>query len=100
MRLINMKELLSYWDLPLGLIAIGVGAFLQYKRRIYEKKRDNEILRKGESLFKYSRYMDDRYAHYWNGLLIFLGAGFIYSRIKGNMPNIYTFIKDIIVYHF
>ncbi len=33
-----MKELLSYWDLSLGLIAIGIGAFLQYKRRIYEKK--------------------------------------------------------------
>ena len=52
-----MKELLSYWDLSLGLIAVGIGSFLQYKRRIYEKKRDNEILRKGESLFKYSRYM-------------------------------------------
>ena len=100
MRLINMKELLSYWDISLGLIAIGIGAFLQYKRRIYEKKRDNEILRKGESLFTYSRYMDDRYAHYWNALLIFLGAGFIYNRIKGNIPNIYTLIKDLIVYHF
>ena len=88
-----MKELLSYWDLSLGLIAVGIGSFLQYKRRIYEKKLDNEILRKGESLFKYSRYMDDRHAHYWHGLLIFLGVAFIYSRIKGNMPNIIDFIE-------
>lgn len=91
-----MKEILSYWDLLLGLIAIGFGIFRMYKHSIYAKKRDEQTIRKGKKLYTYSRYLDDRHAYYWYSFLIFLGSAFIYNRLKGNMPNIITFIKDII----
>ncbi len=72
------------------MIAIGFGIFRMYRHGIYSKKRDEQTIRKGEKLYTYSRYLDD------SSFLIFLGSAFIYNRLKGNLPNIITFIKDII----
>lgn len=93
-----MKEILSYWDLILGLIAIGFGVFRMYKYSIYAKKRDDYMQRKANGIWKisYSRYLNDRHAYYWCSFLIFLGSAFIYNRLKGNLPNIVTLIKYII----
>lgn len=41
-----MKEILSYWDISLGLIAIGFGSYRFIKYEKYKKKRDNDMLKK------------------------------------------------------
>ena len=85
-----MKAILSYWDVSLGLIAIGFGIYRWAKYFIYVKKRDDNLIRKNNGKWEssYSRYMDDRYAYTMCLALIVFGALFIYNRIKGNMPNI------------
>lgn len=91
-----MNEILSYWDISLGLVSIGFGIFRMYKYSIYVKKRDEQTIRKGRKLYTYSRYLNDRHAYYWYSFLIFLGSAFIYNRLKGNLPNIVMLIKDMI----
>ena len=41
-----MKEILSYWDISLGLIAIGFGIYRFIKFKKYQKKRDKDMLKK------------------------------------------------------
>ena len=95
-----MKTIFSYWDVSLGLIAIGFGIYRFIKFKKYQKKRDKDMLKKTNGIWKlsYKRYMDDRHAFFWCSLLIFIGVVFIYNRLKGNLPNIVTFIKDIFFY--
>ena len=78
-----MKEILSYWDISLGLIAIGFGSYRFIKYEKYKKKRDNDMLKKTNGIWKlsYKRYMDDRHAFFWCSLLIFIGVVFIYYSI-------------------
>lgn len=93
-----MEEILSYWDISLGLIAIAYGIYRWVKYFIYVKNRDNNMLRKnnGKWELSYSRYMDDRHAYFWCLLLIFIGGVFIYNRLNGNMPNILVLLKYMI----
>ena len=41
-----MKAILSYWDVSLGLIAIGFGIYRFIKFKKYQKKRDKDVLKK------------------------------------------------------
>lgn len=93
-----MKNILSYWDISLGFIAIGLGIFHRYKYAIFEKKRDEQTIKERERSYTYSRYKDDTFSYTMFYGLIVLGALFIYNRLKGNLPNIVTFIKDIFFY--
>ena len=95
-----MKEILSYWDISLGLIAIGFGSYRFIKYEKYKKKRDNDMLKKTNGIWKlsYKRYMDDRHAFFWCSFLIFVGVVFIYNRLNGNLPNIIALIKEFASY--
>ena len=90
-----MKAKLSYWDILLGLIAIGFGIYKWYKFKIYTQKRDDELMRKGKSILSYARFKSDSFFLTLYYLVITAGIVFIYNRIKGNMPNIIILIKYI-----
>ena len=53
-----MKTIFSYWDVSLGLIAIGFGIYRFIKFKKYQKKRDKDMLKKNKW------YMDDRHAFF------------------------------------
>lgn len=93
-----MKEILSYCDLLLGLLAIGFSIFRMYKYSIYAKKRDNYMQRKasGRRKISYSRHIENRFEYLICNIFIVFGVLFIYNRLKGNLPNIIILIKDII----
>ena len=95
MRLIKMKELLSYWDISLGLISIGFGIYI-----IYSKERDDYLKRKANGRWKisYSRYMENRFEHLICNILIVFGILFIYNRLRNNLPNIVIFLKEFSTY--
>ena len=90
-----MKAILSYWDILLGLIAIGFCIYKWYKFKIYTQKRDDELMRKGKSILSYARFKSDSFFLTLYYLVITAGIVFIYNRIKGNMPNIIILIKYI-----
>ena len=94
-----MKYILSYWDILLGLIIIIFGGIKRYKLFIYRKKRDNYILKKSNGKWKLSSYAKLKQESLEDSLcycMITIGIVFIYNRLNGNLPNIITFIKDII----
>ena len=41
-----MKTIFSYWDVSLGLIAIGFGIYRFIKFKKYQKKRDKDMFKK------------------------------------------------------
>ena len=89
-----MKEILSYWDISLGLIVIGLGIFKWHKYEIYRKKRDDRMLREGKWVFS----KDDSLEYSMCMLLIVIGIIFIYNRLRGNLPNIIILIKEFSTY--
>ncbi|MEE0185238.1 MAG: hypothetical protein U0I40_02170 [Oscillospiraceae bacterium] len=89
-----MKEILSYWDISLGLIVIGLGIFKWHKYEIYRKKRDDRMLREGKWVFS----KDDSFEYSMCMLLIVIGIIFIYNRLRGNLPNIIILIKEFSTY--
>ena len=93
-----MKEVLSYWDISLGLISIGFGIYKLYIYIIYAQKRDDDMQKKANGRWKisYSRHMEDRFEHLVYNIFIVFGVLFIYNRLNGNLPNIITFIKNTI----
>jgi len=46
-----LKEILSYWDILLGLIAIGFGIYRFIKFKKYQKKRDKDMLKKTNGIW-------------------------------------------------
>ena len=94
MWLINMKELLSYWDLSLGIMAIVLGVLKWYRLEIYKKERDDKILREGNWVFS----KNDSFEYTICMLFIVLGIIFIYNRLKGNLPNIVILLKELSTY--
>lgn len=95
-----MKELLSYWDLSLGIMAIVLGVLKWYRFEIYKKERDDYLKRKANGRWKisYSRYMENRFEHLICNILIVFGILFIYNRLKGNLPNIIILLKELSTY--
>ena len=89
-----MKEILSYWDISLGLIVIGLGIFKWHKYETYRKKRDDRMLREGKWVFS----KDDSFEYSMCMLLIVIGIIFIYNRLRGNLPNIIILIKEFSTY--
>ena len=101
MRLINMKELLSYWDISLGLIAIWIGIYKRYKLYINRKKSDEISKRKTIGAWKFSSYakiknesLEDSFCY----LTITVGILFTYNRLNGNLPNIVIHLKELSTY--
>lgn len=96
-----MKEILSYWDLLLGLIAIAFGVFKRYKFYIYRKKSDDQLLKKlngQRKLYSYTRIKNESLEDSLCYLVITIGIVFIYNRLNGNFPNIITLIKELSTY--
>lgn len=95
-----MKDILSYWDISLGFIAVGFGIFKWIKFEKYKKKRDDELLKKfnGKWELSYSRFMENRIQHLRCNILILVGIVFIYNRLNGNLPNIIELIKEFSSY--
>ena len=46
-----MKTIFSYWDVSLGLIAIGFGIYRFIKFKKYQKKRDKDMLKKTNGIW-------------------------------------------------
>lgn len=96
-----MKEILSYWDLSLGLIAIVLGIFKRYRLYIYRKKIDGILKRKTMDAWKFSSYakiknesLEDSFCY----LTITVGILFTYNRLNGNLSNIVILLKELITY--
>mgnify|MGYP000744844333 CR=1 FL=1 len=85
-----MIEILSYWDISLGLIVIGLGIFKWHKYEIYRKKRDDRMLREGKWVFS----KDDSFEYSMCMLLIVIGKKIIYNRLIYNLPKIINLIKQ------
>lgn len=95
-----MKELLSYWDLSLGLIAIVVGIYKRYKLYI-NRKYDEISKRKTIGACEFSSYariknesLEDSFCY----LTITVGILFTYNRLNGNLPNIVILLKELSTY--
>lgn len=93
-----MKEILSYWDVSLGLIAIGFGIFKWIKFEKYKKKRNQQILKNGRYKISYARFRSDSLSYSLCYLIITAGIIFIYNRLNGNLPNIIELIKEFASY--
>ena len=94
-----MNDILSYWDLVLGLIVIIFGIIRRYKLFIYRKKRNDDILKQSNGKWKFSSYAKLKQESLEDSLcycIITIGIVFIYNRLKGNLPNIVTLIKDLL----
>lgn len=79
-----VKEILSYWDIILGIAAIIIGVYKWYKLTIEIKNRSAYLTK--EERWRFRNHDNFDYKIY--GLLIIFGVLFIYNRLKGNMPNI------------
>ena len=90
-----MKEILSYWDILLGLLSISLGICRLIKFQKLKNIDDNKMLRTGKWIVSYSRYIDNKFYYSMYMFLILIGILFIYNRLKGNMPNIFILIKYI-----
>ena len=93
-----MKEILSYWDVSLGLIAIGFGIFKWIKFEKYKKKRNQQMLKNGRYKISYARFRSDSLSYSLCYLIITSGIIFIYNRLNGNLPNIIELIKEFASY--
>lgn len=90
-----MKEILSYWDILLGLLSISLGICRLIKFQKLKKIDDDKMLRTGKWIASYSRYIDNKFYCSMYMFLILIGILFIYNRLKCNMPNIIILIKYI-----
>ena len=94
-----MKEVLSYWDISLGVVSIVLGIVKLCK---FEKLREHEekLKRTGNFLEDlangYTKHTQDNFFYTVYYGLIIIGIIFIYNRLNGNLPNIITFIKNTI----
>ena len=93
-----MKEILPYWDVSLGLIAIGFGIFKWIKFEKYKKKRNQQMLKNGRYKISYARFRSDSLSYSLCYLIITAGIIFIYNRLNGNLPNIIELIKEFASY--
>ena len=93
-----MKEILSYWDVSLCLIAIGFGIFKWIKFEKYKKKRNQQMLKNGRYKISYARFRSDSLSYSLCYLIITAGIIFIYNRLNGNLPNIIELIKEFASY--
>ena len=93
-----MKTIFSYWDVSLGLIAIGFGIFKWIKFEKYKKKRNQQMLKNGRYKISYARFRSDSLSYSLCYLIITAGIIFIYNRLNGNLPNIIELIKEFASY--
>lgn len=80
-----VKEILSYWDITLGIAALIIGVYKWHKLSIEIKNRSDYYLTKEE---RRKFRIHDKFDYKMYGALIILSILFIYNRLKGNMPNI------------
>ncbi|MBQ3565779.1 MAG: hypothetical protein IJA12_01245 [Oscillospiraceae bacterium] len=87
-----MKNILSYWDVLLGMMAIAFGIYRSVKYRAYKKERDTFWIFNPKEIpqVRHRRRQEDRAAGRRHMALIVFGALFIYCRIFRDMPNIVT----------
>ncbi|MBE6844289.1 MAG: hypothetical protein E7508_01055 [Ruminococcus sp.] len=95
-----MKNILSYWDILLGIMAIVFGIYRSVKYKAYKNERDKFWIFNPKEIpgIRYRRRQEDRAAGYRHTALIVFGALFIYCRIFRDMPNIIILIKDMFGY--
>ncbi len=95
-----MKDILSYWDILLGIMAIVFGIYRSVKYKAYKNERDKFWIFNPKEIpgIRYRRHLEDKATGYWHTALIVFGALFIYCRIFRDMPNIITLIKDMFGY--
>lgn len=96
-----MKEILSYWDISLGLIAIGFGVFKRYKLYIERQNSDKKLLKNSndqKTSNSYAKLKNESLEDSLCYLVITIGIIFIYNRLNGNFPNIITLIKELSTY--
>lgn len=79
-----VKEILSYWDITLGIAALIIGAYKWHKLSIEIKNRSDYLTKEERWRFR----IHDKFDYKMYGALIILSILFIYNRLKGNMPNI------------
>ncbi len=95
-----MKDILSYWDILLGILAISFGIYRSVKYKAYKNERDKFWIFNPKEIpgIRYRRRQEDKAAGYRHTALIVFGALFIYGRIFCDMPDIITLIKEMLRY--
>ena len=93
-----MKEILSYWDILLGLLSIAYGINRRIKFEKIKKKRRKEMLRSGKYTVSYAKYMSNKFEYLMDAFFVTIGIIFIYYRLNGNLPNIIELIKEFASY--
>ena len=93
-----MKEILSYWDILLGLLSISLGICRLIKFQKLKNIDDNKMLRTGKYTVSYAKYMSNKFEYLMDALFVTIGIIFIYNRLNGNLPNIIELIKEFASY--
>lgn len=100
-----MKEILSYYDIPLILLVIYIAILRWKKQNEYYKECKREIeINESKGIFDNSKSnsirLSDKYTK--STLLLIIGCGVlgVYNRLNGNMPNVFLIIKSLIIHKF
>ena len=93
-----MKEILSYWDILLGLLSLSLGICRLIKFQKLKNIDDNKMLRTGKYTVSYAKYMSNKFEYLMDALFVTIGIIFIYNRLNGNLPNIIELIKEFASY--
>lgn len=100
-----MKNIISYFDIPIIILIIYLSALQWKKQNKYYKERKEQLkLKKSNEIFDMNesnsiRISEQKIKYI---LLLIIGCGIlaIYFRLNGNMPNIFLIIKSLIIHKF
>lgn len=97
-----MKNLISYFDIPIIILVIYLAIIKWKKQNIYyEGCKEQLEINESKGIFdtngSNSLRISDRYTKAILLLIIVCGILAIYNRLNGNMPNIFLILKALII---
>lgn len=99
---LKMKNLISYFDIPIIILVIYLAIIKWKKQNIYyEGCKEQLEINESKGIFdtngSNSLRISDRYTKAILLLIIVCGILAIYNRLNGNMPNIFLILKALII---
>lgn len=98
-----MKNIISYFDIPIIILIIYLAALQWKKQNKYYKERKEQLnLKRSNGIFDMvesnSIRISEQKIKYI--LLLIIGCGIlaIYFRLNGSMPNIFLILKSLIIH--
>lgn len=100
-----MKNLISYFDIPIIILVIYIAVLHWKKQSIYYRERKEQLeINESKGIYNSaesnSLRLSDRYTKSVLLLIIVVGVLAVYNRLNGNMPNIFLIIKSMIIHKF